>query len=50
MIPTIPHNKPTFGLEEEIAVCNVLKSGYVSQGVKVEEFENNFCKFFWFNS
>lgn len=41
----IPHNKPTFGIEEEQATQRVIRSGWVAQGKEVEAFENEFCKF-----
>jgi len=41
----IAHNKPTLGEEEQQAVFKVLESGYVAQGLEVEEFENEFCDF-----
>jgi len=41
----IEHNKPTFGKKEQQAVSKVLASGFVSQGIEVEEFENEFCEF-----
>lgn len=41
----IPHNQPTLGVEEEEAAVNVLKSGWLAQGVEVEKFENEFCDF-----
>lgn len=41
----IQHNKPSLGLEEQKAAIRVLKSGYISQGKEVEQFENEFCKF-----
>jgi perosamine synthetase len=41
----IPHNKPTIGMEEEIAALRVLRSGWLSQGSEVEAFENEFCRF-----
>ena len=41
----IPHNKHTIGIEEELAVLRVLRSGQLSQGPEVEEFENEFCRF-----
>jgi perosamine synthetase len=41
----IPHNKPTIGTEEELAVLRVLRSGLLSQGSEIESFENEFCDF-----
>lgn len=41
----IPHNKPTIGVEEELAALRVLRSGQLSQGPEVESFENEFCRF-----
>lgn len=41
----VPHNKPTFGIEEEQAVERVIRSGWIAQGKEVEAFENEFCKF-----
>lgn len=41
----IPHNKPTIGKEETAAVARVLKSGWIAEGKKVEEFENAVCKY-----
>lgn len=35
----IPVTIPYFGKEEETAACEVIKSGWVAQGPKVEEFE-----------
>lgn len=37
----IPLTKPVFGEEEERAVADVLKTGWVMQGPKVAEFEKN---------
>lgn len=34
-----PHSKPTLGKEEEEAVIEVIRSGQIAQGPKVEEFE-----------
>lgn len=42
---TIPHNKPTLGKEEEIAAIRVIQSGWLTQGIEVENFENEFCDF-----
>lgn len=41
----IPHNLPTFGLEEQSAAARVLASGWVAQGPEVEAFENELCRF-----
>lgn len=41
----IPHNRPTFGIEEEQAALRVIRSGWLSQGQEVEAFENEFCEF-----
>ena len=41
----IAHNKPTLGKQEQQAVCKVLDSGYIAQGIEVERFENEFCEF-----
>lgn len=41
----IPITKPKFDKAEEKAVINVLRSGWVTQGPKVAEFEEVVCKF-----
>lgn len=41
----IPHNRPTFGIEEEQAARRVIRSGWVAQGKEVENFEHEFCVF-----
>lgn len=41
----IPLTKPYFDKKEEKAVINVLRSGWVTQGPKVEEFENSISKY-----
>lgn len=41
----IPLTKPYFDKKEEKAVVNVLRSGWVTQGPKVEEFENSISKY-----
>ena len=41
----IPHNKPTFGKEEEEAALRVIRSGRLVQGHQVNAFENEFCQF-----
>jgi perosamine synthetase len=42
---TIPIARPSFGLLEEQAVVEALRSGWVSQGPKVAEFENKFAEY-----
>jgi len=41
----IPHNKPSLGNEESIAASKVIESGWIAQGHKVGELENNICEF-----
>jgi perosamine synthetase len=41
----IPVARPSFGAEEEAAVVAALRSGWVSQGPKVVEFENAFAEY-----
>ena len=41
----IPIAKPIIESEEQKAVLDVLKSGVIAQGPKVEEFEENFAKY-----
>lgn len=41
----IPIAKPYIGKEEEKAVLEVLRSGYLARGPKGKEFENNFAEF-----
>lgn len=36
----IPHSRPTIDKKEEEAVTEVLKTGYIAEGLKVEEFES----------
>jgi dTDP-4-amino-4,6-dideoxygalactose transaminase len=41
----IPVARPSFGLDEEKAVLEVLRSGWVSQGPRVAEFERKFAEY-----
>jgi dTDP-4-amino-4,6-dideoxygalactose transaminase len=41
----ISHNKPTLAIEDEEALVEVVRSGYIAQGVKVEQFEREFAAF-----
>jgi perosamine synthetase len=42
---TIPIARPSFGPDEENAVLQVLRSGWVSQGPRVAEFERKFAEY-----
>src|SRR6202051_5420344 len=42
---TIPVARPSIGVEEERAVLEVLRSGWVSQGARVAEFERRFAEY-----
>jgi perosamine synthetase len=42
---TIPVARPFIGLEEEHAVVDVLRSGWVTQGPRVAEFETRFAEY-----
>jgi len=42
---TVPVARPSFGPAEEKAVVEVLRSGWVSQGPRVAEFERRFAKY-----
>jgi perosamine synthetase len=42
---TIPVAKPSFGVNEEKAVIETLRSGWVSQGPRVAEFEQRFAEY-----
>lgn len=44
-LKTIPIARPSFGLNEEKAVLEVLRSGWVSQGPRVAEFEQHFAEY-----
>ena len=46
MISDIPLSRPFLGPEEEAAVCEVLRSGWISQGPRVEEFEKKLAELF----
>ena len=41
----IPVSRPTFGEGEETAVVEVLRSGWVTQGPRVAEFESRFAEY-----
>lgn len=41
----IPHNRLSLGSEEKCAAERVLTSGWIAQGVEVENFEDEFCDF-----
>src|SRR5438093_7481783 len=41
----IPVSRPFFGTEEEAAVTQVLRSGWVTQGPRVAEFEHAFAAY-----
>jgi perosamine synthetase len=42
---TVPVARPSFGAAEERAVVDVLRSGWVSQGPRVAEFERRFAEY-----
>jgi len=42
---TVPVARPSFGVAEERAVVEVLRSGWVSQGPRVAEFERHFAEY-----
>jgi dTDP-4-amino-4,6-dideoxygalactose transaminase len=42
---TIPVSRPSFGTTEEAAVIEVLRSGWVTQGPRVAEFERKFAEY-----
>ena len=44
-LKTIPVARPSFGVAEEKAVLEVLRSGWVSQGPRVAEFERQFARY-----
>ncbi|HYI93661.1 MAG TPA: DegT/DnrJ/EryC1/StrS family aminotransferase [Bryobacteraceae bacterium] len=41
----IPVSRPSFGTAEEAAIIDVLRSGWVTQGPKVAEFESKFAEY-----
>jgi dTDP-4-amino-4,6-dideoxygalactose transaminase len=41
----IPHSRPTLGAEEIKAVSRIILSGYVAEGVIVQEFERSFADY-----
>ncbi len=41
----IPHNKPMLGKEEINAIEEVMKNGWIAEGKRVAEFEEEFCKY-----
>ena len=43
-LDSIPLAKPCFDAEEEELICQVLRSGWVTQGPRVEEFEERFAE------
>jgi perosamine synthetase len=43
--PFIPHSRPTLGPEEIQAVSNVISSGYVAEGARVQKFEQSFADY-----
>ncbi|HLH34934.1 MAG TPA: DegT/DnrJ/EryC1/StrS family aminotransferase [Alloacidobacterium sp.] len=45
VINTIPVARPYIGEEEEGAVIDVLRSGWITQGPRVAEFEKRFCEY-----
>jgi dTDP-4-amino-4,6-dideoxygalactose transaminase len=44
-IKTIPVARPSIGVEEEKAVLEVLRSGWLAQGARVAEFEKRFAEY-----
>mgnify|MGYP005662206983 CR=1 FL=1 len=42
---SIPHSKPTLGIEEENACKEILRSGNLSTGEQVKIFESDFSSF-----
>ena len=42
---TIPVARPSIGIEEEKAVIDVLRSGWLAQGARVAEFEKRFAEY-----
>jgi dTDP-4-amino-4,6-dideoxygalactose transaminase len=46
---TIPHSRPTLGVEESRAVSEVIESGYIAEGEIVKKFEKTFADFLGVN-
>jgi perosamine synthetase len=44
-INKIPHNKPWLGVDESNAVSSTVNSGWIAQGEKTKELENNVCDY-----
>ena len=40
-----PHNKPSLNNKEIKAIEDVIRSGWIVQGEKVKQFENEICKY-----
>ena len=43
-LPPVPLSRPSFGPEEEAAVVDCLRSGWITSGPRVVEFEREFAK------
>lgn len=41
----IHHNRPTLGIEEQVAARRIIKSGWLAEGKETALFEKEFCKF-----
>src|SRR6202166_1826481 len=44
-VKSIPVARPSIGIEEEKAVLEVLRSGWLAQGARVAEFEKRFAEY-----